>query len=332
VFDLDHPKNIPTAVLLSQWVVIFSIRTSKPVRRVSMKNINTFDRFLRILAGVVLLELSYFWMSGVMQWVIAGVGIVLLATATMRFCPLYRVLGLSSTKSMVKAWSVIAVTAAAVALAAVLFGGSFASAFFSRKVFLEEFNAMNHFYKQTLFLTGKNEREKAILNFDKLLNTYGIFQEKYTAFQPYALKSDARLKTDLARVAQMLAQVEPLVRKGDLHQAHLDLEQVRPVFQDVFKRNGFSLLAVSLVDFHDAMELILDAANAKDAFKLISLYPQVSEKLKAVEAEANDAEIQTIRKNLDDLHALAANQQTATMPTKADELKSSFVKVYLKRG
>ena len=26
---------------------------------------------------------------------------------------------------------------------------------------------MNHFYKQTLFLTGKGEREKAIFNYDQ---------------------------------------------------------------------------------------------------------------------------------------------------------------------
>jgi type IV secretory pathway VirJ component len=85
------------------------------------------------------------------------------------------------------------------------------------------------------------------------------------------------------------------VRTGDLHAAHLDLEKVRPVFQEMFKRNGFSMLSIALVDFHDAMELAMDAANAKNASKVIELYTPISEKLKAVEAEANDAEIQTIR-------------------------------------
>ena len=92
------------------------------------------------------------------------------------------------------------------------------------------------------------------------------------------------------------------------------------------------MLAVALVDFHDEMELMLDAANAKDSAKLVALYPQVSEKLKAVEAETNDAEIQTIRKNLDDLLGLAKAAQTDQLPAKGDALKSSFVKVYLQRG
>ena len=130
----------------------------------------------------------------------------------------------------------------------------------------------------------------------------------------------------------MLLRVEGLVRTGDLHSAHLDLEKIRPVFQDMFKRNGFSMLAIALVDFHDAMELALDAANTKNSSKVIELYTPISEKLKVVEAEANDAEIQTIRRHLDALLALANEAKSDQLPAKGEELKSSFVKVYLKRG
>jgi hypothetical protein len=100
----------------------------------------------------------------------------------------------------------------------------------------------------------------------------------------------------------------------------------------VFKRNGFSLLAVALVDFHDAMELILDAAQAKDIAKLAALYPGVSDKLVAVEAEAQDADIQAIRRNLDAVDAAARSQQLDALPALGEKLKSSFVKVYLQRG
>jgi soluble cytochrome b562 len=123
-----------------------------------------------------------------------------------------------------------------------------------------------------------------------------------------------------------------LVRTGDLQQAHLALEGVRPVFQEVFKRNGFSMLSVTLVDFHDAMELMLEAGNAKDAAKLQALYPQVNDKMKAVEAEASDADIQVIRQNLDALLKAAQDGQTDALPQRADQLKTSFVKVYLQRG
>jgi hypothetical protein len=76
----------------------------------------------------------------------------------------------------------------------------------------------------------------------------------------------------------------------------------------MFKRNGFSMLSIALVDFHDAMETALEAANAKSSSKVIELYAPISEKLKVVEAEANDAEIQTIRRHLDALLALASKR------------------------
>ncbi|MBK6387509.1 MAG: DUF2892 domain-containing protein [Rhodoferax sp.] len=297
-----------------------------------MANLNTWDRMVRALLGLVALELAFFWLAGGLQIAAYVVGAVLLVTVLVRFCPLYRVLGISTLsrdgKGMGKAMGAVAV----VLLATLLAGGSYASIFFTRKLFIEDFNVMNNFYKQTLFLTGKNEREKAVANYENLIPSFQKFQEKYTTYHPYALKGDTKLGPDLVQVAGMISGVNDLVRTGDLHQAHLALEKVRPVFQDIFKRNGFSMLAVALVDFHDEMELMLDAANAKDSAKLVALYPQVSEKLKAVEAETNDAEIQAIRKNLDDLLGLAKAAQTDQLPAKGDALKSSFVKVYLQRG
>ena len=295
-----------------------------------MSNINTLDRVVRALLGVILIELAYFWLGGGWQIAAYAAGAVLLVTALIRFCPLYRIIGIGTDRS--SAPGTTTVTIAAALLIAVAAGGGYASSFLTRKLFLEDFNAMNNYYKQTLFLTGKNEREKAVANYESLLPAYQRFQAKYSAYHPYALKSDQQLNSDLARVSAMLTGVNDFVRSGDLHQAHLDLEKVRPVFQDMFKRNGFSMLAIALVDFHDAMELMLDAANARNNGKLIALYPQVSEKLKVVEAETNDAEIQTIRKNLDDLFGLATAARSDQLAAKGEELKSSFVKVYLKRG
>ncbi|WP_210547227.1 DUF2892 domain-containing protein [Rhodoferax sp. PAMC 29310] len=297
-----------------------------------MKNMNTLDRIIRLILGVALLELAYFWLAG--GWQVASYvgGAIMVGTAAISFCPLYRLLGLSTVSRHPKTSGTAVSVVAGVLLVTMVVGGSYASAFFSRKLFLEDFNAMNNYYKQTLFLTGKNERGKAVVNLNKLLPAYQQFQDKYTRYQPYALRGDPQLTSDLAQVATLFKEVAPLVHTGDLHQAHLDLEKVRPVFQEMFKRNGFSMLAVALVDFHDAMETVLDAANQKDPTKLIGLYPAVSGKLKVVEAELNDAEIQDIRTNLDELLSLSKAPHSEALPAKGDALKSSFVKVYLKRG
>ena len=302
-----------------------------------MKNISAIDRFFRAFVGVIFLQLAFFWVSGTIQIAAYVVGGILVATALIGFCPLYRVCGIGRSRvpsarvpgqrprvlRMVFAWLL---------LIAEVVGGSFASSFFTSKLFLKDFNAMNEEYKQTLYLTGRNEREMAVARYERLLPAYARFKEKYTVYRPYILRNDTQLPSDLARVAGILSGVNELVHRGDLKAAHLGLEEVRPVFQEMFKRNGFSMLSVALVDFHDVMEKLLEAAAAKDPAKIGVLYAQASEKLKAVETESNDVDVAAIRRNLDDLDQLARNAQADQLPKKSDELKASFIKVYLKRG
>ena len=106
----------------------------------------------------------------------------------------------------------------------------------------------------------------------------------------------------------------------------------KTIFQEILKRNGFSMLQVYLVDFHDAMEKIIEVADAKDSKGVIAVYPEVSDKLKAVEDIANDDEIKAIRENLDEVLRLATDGKVNELSAKAAQLKSSFVKVYLVRG
>lgn len=300
-----------------------------------MQSLHPVDRFVRTALGIALLLAGFFWLSAGLQIGAYLLAAVLLLTAAIATCPLYRLLGLRVGSPSGGPRSRLLVVALGAVLVLELLGGAYASVFFTRKFFLEDFNAMNDHYKQTLFLTGKNERAQANAKYDLLVPAFQAFSAKYADYRPYALRSDGQFGADLARVQGMITGVEGMVRTGDLHEAHLALEKVRPVFQDMFKRNGFSLLAVALVDFHDAMELMLDAAAVRDTNKLQALYPEVSDKLKAVEAEASDAEIQAIRTRLDALAALAATQDAKALeglPAAADALKSSFVKVYLKRG
>jgi hypothetical protein len=92
------------------------------------------------------------------------------------------------------------------------------------------------------------------------------------------------------------------------------------------------MLAVTLVDFHDIMEVILDWADTKDTQKIISTYPSADEKLKEVETQLNDESIQAIRKNLDTILDMAKSNQLDELAKQWADLKSSFVKVYLIKG
>ncbi len=296
------------------------------------KNVGKWDKKIRIILAEVFALLAFFWFGGLyatLFWVLAAIMIV---TALTGFCGIYKLIGVSTYKEN-EACPAVPVRVGFILFAlVVLIAGGYYSNFFSKKFYLEDFNRMNDAYKQTLFYTGQEKRQEAVENYQRLIFLYAPFSAKYRSYHPYALRNDAQLNADLIKAGQIIASVNDKVNSGDLKSAHTDLEQVRPIFQEIFKRNGFSMLAVALVDFHDAMEQIIAKADAKDPAGVIAIYPSVSEKLKAVESEDNDADIQSIRLKLDELFVLAQRGSVDQLSPKAAELKSSFVKVYLVRG
>ena len=296
------------------------------------ENIGMIDRYLRVIMSEVLFLGAYFWFGGVAQMILMILGLVMLLTAFFGFCGAYKLFGITTYHPERDTVSVKASVFFAALFVIVLLAGSYYSNFFSRKFFLDDYSRMNNFYKQTLFYTGQNDRGDAINNYEKLVVEYAVFEKKYTTYHPYALKSDTRFDQDIISVAGIIDGLNTQVHTGDLKQAHVTLEEIRPIFQDILKRNNFSLLAVALVDFHDAMEKIITAADAKNSKEVIALYPEVSEKLTAVEQITNDAEVQMIRQKLEEVVSLAREDNSSAFSVKAAEMKSAFVKVYLKRG
>ncbi|MCA8882705.1 MAG: DUF2892 domain-containing protein [Rhodobacteraceae bacterium] len=62
-------------------------------------NVGKIDRMLRAIVGLVLLALALSGtFTGTMFWVGLVVGAVALATAGMKFCPAYRLLGVNTCK------------------------------------------------------------------------------------------------------------------------------------------------------------------------------------------------------------------------------------------
>ncbi|WP_299610840.1 DUF2892 domain-containing protein [uncultured Tateyamaria sp.] len=67
-------------------------------------NLGRADRLIRALIGLILImaplgNIPPIWDSGLAAYVSMGVGVVLIATAFIRFCPLYRVVGISTCKT-----------------------------------------------------------------------------------------------------------------------------------------------------------------------------------------------------------------------------------------
>lgn len=67
------------------------------------KNLNSVDRFIRILLAVVLAVLIFSGvLSGAVGIILGIIGIVLLVTGIISFCPLYFALGISTAKDKTK--------------------------------------------------------------------------------------------------------------------------------------------------------------------------------------------------------------------------------------
>ena len=199
-------------------------------------------------------------------------------------------------------------------------------------LFLEDFDRVNDPYKKTLFATGQEQRNESIENYENLTGALTSFQEKYRYDLPSEIKSDKQFSPDMMNASSIISGVKDEIYTGNLTDAHKKLEEVRPIFQKILTRNGLLPLSVALVDFHDIMELVLDAADNKESAKVLEIYPKADEKLRVVESISSDPGIKAIRANLDDLKNLANENKTKQLPAKAADLKASYVKVYLATG
>ena len=195
--------------------------------------------------------------------------------------------------------------------------------------FLKDFDLVNDPYKKTLFATGQGQRNDSIKNYKNLTDSLALFQEKYKDHLPAEINSDKQFSEDIMNVSSIVSGVKEDVYSGNLTEAHLKLEAVRQIFQNILIRNNLMSLSVALVDFHDVMEVVLDAANDKNAAGVLDAYPQADEKLSAVEAISDESGITAIRANLDGLANLAEGNKAEELPAKASDLKTSYVKVYL---
>jgi hypothetical protein len=66
-------------------------------------NVGSVDRILRLIIGLVLIALPFVGIfapvsAGALMWVSIIVGLVLVASAGLKFCPLYRIFGMRTCK------------------------------------------------------------------------------------------------------------------------------------------------------------------------------------------------------------------------------------------
>jgi len=64
------------------------------------KNISTTDKLVRVAIAAIIGVLYYLdYITGTIGYVLIGAAIILLITSLINFCPLYKALGISSSKT-----------------------------------------------------------------------------------------------------------------------------------------------------------------------------------------------------------------------------------------
>ena len=296
-------------------------------------NVGTTDRYIRISISAMAFIAGYFWLSGAGQITAYVVGFAALATGLFSYCGLYTLCNTSTCQTAPAKTVSGKTTGLILGLFIVLIAvGSYASIFATRKKFLESFNHMNGFYKQTLFLTGQSKRDEARVQYDLLVAAYSDFSNSYALYRPYVLREDVKFSQDIQSVREIISSVKDGVYNGDLSQTHKQLEAVRPIFQELFKRNGFSMESMALVDFHDLMETLIAKADEKDAAGVLKSYIPASEALQIVEKEDSSEGVVKIRTALEVLKKDAELQNVDALSKDAADLKKQFIVVYLLKG
>ena len=73
--------------------------TNNQISKYMKANMGTADKFIRVLIGVLIAVLYYLnVISGTTAIIILAIGIVLLITSLVSFCPLYTLLGINTCK------------------------------------------------------------------------------------------------------------------------------------------------------------------------------------------------------------------------------------------
>mgnify|MGYP000866741238 CR=1 FL=1 len=62
-------------------------------------NQSSVDRIVRVVLGIALLAMGFFWAQAPWTWVLDIVGVIALVTGAIGFCPLYALLRIHTNKA-----------------------------------------------------------------------------------------------------------------------------------------------------------------------------------------------------------------------------------------
>jgi hypothetical protein len=297
------------------------------------RNESSFDRFIRANIAILFIGFAYFWIGSVYSILGYVIGFYFALTALIGFCPTYHFLGHTSWIGPIEEsrkkdnykWALW--TIAWLIIVLVL------SPMITKAILVSETQEINNNYKRLMFSASQDKRDESIRNYNVLTTKLDDFTYKYEKYRPYALKGYKEFWPTITSIKATVLSVDQKIQYGNLSSAYVDLEKVRPMFNIMLRNAGLSKEKLILADFQDAMDLLIASSEAKDIEGIREYYHIANVKLKDIEEiYSNDADVLLMRQQLESLYSLAGKGDIDKLPTKAQELKSSYTRIYLRYG
>jgi 4-hydroxy-3-methylbut-2-enyl diphosphate reductase IspH len=225
-----------------------------------------------------------------------------------------------------------------VALILLIIGGIFIYNQKTKEAFGQSYNNMNVDYKNVLFASGQEKPETSTL----MSNYKKSFQAFYSSYNtnplsPYS--KDIEWKNSLDKISTVIAKADILIKDNKSKEAHLELEKVRQVWQETFKRNNVTMLGFYLTEFHDIMEKAIEESDKKNFEKLYIICVDMNNAWAEVvntqtEFSNNQEYIAKISEETSNVNKFcdAVKNRQDTVKDLSANLKSTFVPFYLKYG
>lgn len=126
----------------------------------------------------------------------------------------------------------------AVLMVVVAIAGSYASAVMTKNILEGDIASIEGSYNLTLLSTEKGLRNESISHYKMLNASLGIFNEKYSDYEPFAVKLDEKFQEDMTSVSLIVKASRQDIFTGLLSDAHARLAVGMSSLQSIKKRDG----------------------------------------------------------------------------------------------
>jgi hypothetical protein len=204
-----------------------------------VKNLGTTDKLIRIFLAELCILIAFFWVDRAWQMVLYLIAVVMIIQAATGVCGMYNLIGWNTCEK-IKRKDKKLVTGMFALMIIVAGAGSYASAFMTRNILIEDIKSIEQPYNLTLSYINLNQRNESISSYEQFNGSLRAFIKKYSDYKPLAIKSDDRFPGDMQNISSIVAKSREDVYGGQLSNARGSLEKVGPILQNTKDRNGLN--------------------------------------------------------------------------------------------